>query len=74
MTGIQAIIFGFACAFTWVEVLHLGSRKPFNCVKCLSGWFTLIIAGVWHVEYWPFYLPVGVAVGAIYSALKMRYL
>jgi hypothetical protein len=74
MTGIQAIVFGFSCAFTWVEVLRLGSRKPFNCLKCMCGWFTLIIAGVCHVEYWPFYLPVGVTVGAVFSAIKMRWL
>jgi len=74
MTGIQAIVFGFACAFTWVEVLHLGSRKPFSCLKCMCGWFTLIIAGVWHVEYWSLYLPVGVTVGAVFNAIKFRWL
>jgi hypothetical protein len=74
MTGLQAIIFGFACAFTWVEVLHWGNRKPFKCLKCMCGWLTLIIASCFHVEYWPFYLFVGVAVGAVFSAIKMRWL
>jgi hypothetical protein len=74
MTGTQAIGFGFASAFMWVEVLHLGSRKPFNCLKCMCGWFTMFIALAFHVQFWYFYLPIGLTVGAIYSAIKMRYL
>lgn len=74
MTGIQAIVFGFACAFTWVEVLRLGSRKPFNCLKCMCGWYTLAIAWSFHVQYWLFYLFVGFAVGAMFEGIKMRWL
>lgn len=74
MTGIQAIVFGFACAFVWVEVLKLGRHKPFNCLHCMTGWCTLLIAWLGHVGYWPFYLFVGVTVGAVFSAIKMRWL
>lgn len=74
MTGGQAVLFGFASAFMWVEVLKWGVHKPFNCLHCMCGWFTVLLAVLFHVPFWSFYLPVGVAVGAIYSAIKMRYL
>lgn len=75
MTGYQAMIFGFACAFTWAEVLKWWPNiKPFNCLKCMCGWLTLIIAFMFHVELWPFYLPVGLTVGAVFEGAKMRWL
>lgn len=74
MTGLQATGFGFAVAFMWVEVLKLGSKKPFNCLKCMCAWFTMFIALFFHVQFWYMYLPVGVAVGAVFSAIKLRWL
>lgn len=74
MTGPAVIVFAHACAFLWVEVLHWGSVKPFNCVKCLTGWFALILAFVFHVPHFYLYLPLGVFAGAIYSAIQMKFL
>lgn len=74
MSGPQIVLFAFSCAFTWVEVLRWGSVKPFNCVKCLTGWFAVILAFMFHVEHWYFYLPVGLAAGAVWEGVKMRYL
>lgn len=74
MTGPQVVIFALAFAFTWVEVLKWGSVKPFNCLKCMCGWMALILAFTFHVPFWPFYLPLGVFIGSIFSALKLRWL
>lgn len=74
MTGPQVLFFALACAFTWVEVLKWGVVKPFNCLKCMTGWFAVILAFMFHVEFWPMYLPAGLFVGAIISAIQMRYL
>jgi hypothetical protein len=74
MQGYQVIIIALSMAFTWVEVMKWGVTKPFNCVKCMTGWISLLIAGVFHVPYWPFYLFIGLFSGAMYSAIKMRWL
>jgi hypothetical protein len=74
MPGYCVIIFSLACAFVWVEVLKWGSVRPFNCVKCLTGWFSLILAAHFHVPHFYLYLPLGVFIGAVYSAIQMRWL
>lgn len=74
MTGLQVVVFALAIAFTWVEVLKWGSTKPFNCLKCLTGWVALILAFTFHVEFWWAYLFVGLFVGAVFGAIKMRWL
>ena len=82
------IIIALSMAFCWVEFLHpttaaivfilTGNRlldnKPFNCVKCLTGWISLVI-GVYYFGWLGLvYLPLGVFTGAIFSAILMRYL
>lgn len=74
MTGLQVIVFSLAFSFMWVEVLKWGSVKPFNCIKCLTGWVALILAFTFHVGFWMFYLPVGVTIGAMFEGIKMRWL
>lgn len=74
MPGYAVLIFALACAFVWVELLKWGSVKPFNCVKCLTGWFSLILAAIFHVPHFYLYLPLGLFVGAIFSAIQMRWL
>ena len=74
MTGLQVVVFSLAIAFTWVEVLRLGRHKPFNCLKCMTAWFSLILAFAFHVQFWWAYLFVGVFVGAMFGAIKMRWL
>src|SRR4051812_43418277 len=74
MPGYQALFFALAIAFTWVEVLKWGVTKPFNCVKCMTAWVALILAVVFHTTFWYLYLPAGLFVGAIYSAIKLRWL
>lgn len=74
MTGLQVIVFALAFSFMWVEVLKWGSIKPFNCLKCMTGWMALILAFTFHVEFWYMYLPVGLFCGAVFSAIKFRWL
>ena len=74
MTGLQVIIFALSCAFGWVEILKWGSIKPFNCLKCMTGWFAFILAFAFHVEFWYMYLPVGLFVGAMFEGIRMRWL
>jgi hypothetical protein len=74
MPGYLVILFAFTIAFMWVEILKWGVTKPFNCVKCMSGWLALVIAGLFHTPFWYFYLPLGLFVGSMWSAIKMRWL
>lgn len=74
MSGLQVIIFSLACAFVWVDILKWGVTKPFTCLKCMSGWFAVIFAFSHHVQFWPLYLPLGLTVGAVFSAIKLRWL
>ena len=82
------IIISLAVAFCWVEFIQTttaaiifiltGNRlldnKPFNCVKCLTGWIALIIGVYLHGWLGLIYLPLGVFTGAIFSAIQMRWL
>ena len=82
------IIISLAMAFCWVEFLQpqtaaivfiltsnkLLDNKPFNCIKCLTGWIALIIGVYLHGWLGLVYLPLGVFTGAIFSAIQMRWL
>lgn len=74
IAGWQAVIFSFSFSFTWVYILKIGVTKPFNCITCLTGWTCLLFAFLFHVEMWYLYIFIGLTVGAIFSALKMRWL
>jgi hypothetical protein len=75
MTGLQVIIFALSFAFMWVEVLKWWKHvKPFNCLKCMAGWSAVILAFTFHVEFWYMYLFVGLFVGALFTAIKLRWL
>jgi hypothetical protein len=74
MNGILVIIIALSLAFTWVEVLHWGHKKPFSCLKCMTGWISLILAYSYHIDYWYYYVFIGLFAGAIFSAIKYKYL
>lgn len=70
------LFISLAIANAFVSVFRgaIFQRKPFNCVKCLTGWTALIlglccyqIQGVW-------YLPAGLFVGGLYEEVRMRWL
>lgn len=74
MPGYLVLFFSFSIAFVWVEILRWGVTKPFNCVKCMTSWLSFFMAYAFHTPFWYFYLFAGLMIGAIYSAVKMRYL
>lgn len=74
LSGWFVCLVGLAMAVVWVEKLKWGSVKPFNCVSCLTGWTTLALAFLFHVEVWYLYLFIGAFVGVMYSKICMRYL
>lgn len=74
MKGYQVLLFALSISFTLIEKLKLGMVKPFNCVPCLTGWFSLILAFIFHTEFWYLYLPAGLFAGSMFEALKNRCL
>ena len=70
----EIICLAFSMSFTWVYIFKWGSIKPFNCVTCMAGWFSLII-GYLSVGWWGLaYMPIGMTVAALYSEIRMRWL
>jgi hypothetical protein len=74
LSGPAVLFFSLACAFTWVEIMKWGVTKPFTCIKCMAGWIALLFALIFHVDHPYFYLPAGLFIGAVFEAIKMRYL
>lgn len=74
MTGYEIVFYALVAAFVQIEVIHFGVVKPFNCLKCMTGWYALIIGCVAQGWHGLIFLPIGVFVGAIFSAIQMRWL
>jgi hypothetical protein len=74
MLNWNIIVIALSLAFCQIEVLHFGSVKPFNCFKCMTGWYGLILGCILYGWGGLVYLPVGVFVGAVFSAISMRHL
>jgi len=74
MSGLLVLFFSLSISFVWVEIIKIGKFRPLNCVKCLTGWIALVIAYFFGTEYWYFYLPAGVFIGAMFEGIKMRWL
>jgi hypothetical protein len=69
LTGFEVILFALSISFTLVEV-----AKIFPCLKCVTGWVALLMAIAWHTPFPWLYLFVGLFVGAVFSAIKNRWL
>lgn len=74
MPGYQVIIFALAFAFMWVHNLKWGVTKPFNCMKCMTGWSAFALAFIFGTPHWYLYLPLGLLAGGLFSAIQMRWL
>lgn len=72
MSGPYVLLFSLSIAFTWVEKLKWGVTKPFNCLGCMTGWLSLIMAYLFHTEFWYFYLFAGLLTGSLFDVLKSR--
>lgn len=73
MTGFQCVLFSVSFSFLFTELFKL-TFKPLNCLKCMTGWVALILAFIFNVPFWPFYLFVGAFTGAIIELVIMRWL
>ena len=75
MQSINIVFTALAIAFCWVEFVNPFTKtKPFNCIKCMTGWVGLIIGCYFYNLFGLIYLPIGVFAGAIFEAIKMRWL
>lgn len=72
LSSVEIIIISLSLAFTWVEVLKIGVTKPFNCVSCLTGWIALIVGVIDRGWSGIIFLFIGLFVGALFEAIKMR--
>lgn len=72
MSGLQVIFFALSIAFFWVYILKwFAFTKPFNCLKCMTGWVALLLALLFNVEYAPLYLFAGLFTGAFADRVIM---
>lgn len=74
----EVIGVGFTVAFTIVQArprIKLFMTKPFNCLMCMSAWSTFGAAlGAGYGWSSLLFIPVGYFVGALFDAIKMRWL
>lgn len=71
------VILALSMAFFFVEILSPLLKlnfKPFNCIKCMTGWYALFIGWYFLGGEGTLYLFIGLFAGAIFEAIKMRYL
>jgi hypothetical protein len=75
MSNIELIITALSIAFCWINIIQWPKFKPFNCMMCLTGWLALVLAiltghGIWSILFYP----VGCFAGAMFEAVKYRWL
>lgn len=68
------LFLSISTAFTWVRIWKFGTVKPFTCIKCMSGWLSLLFAWLFHAPEPLIYLPMGLFIGAMFEAIQMRWL
>lgn len=75
LNGFTAVLFSLAIAVFWVNKLQwFRNTKPFNCVGCLCGWLSLLLAWLFAVPNFGFYLFTGWLIGMIFDNLMNKYL
>jgi len=84
MTPFNILLSALALAFCWVHYINPINRKPFNCIKCMAGWLSLLVyaanllcthqLNAIHIACAPLYLACGVFTGALFEAVAMRWL
>jgi hypothetical protein len=82
MSDIETIIIALSMAFCWINFNRWLKVKPFNCMMCMTGWLSAYITGIiiqeqsvigacFHVFAM---FCVGCLAGALFEAIKYRYL
>jgi len=74
MTPIEIIILGLSLAFCWSVINPWYNTKPFNCLMCMSGWFSATLAIFSFGWYFPLFFAIGCFVGGLFEAIRNRYL
>lgn len=78
LSRIEVLGYALALAFFIVEVIpriRLTNRKPFNCMMCMTGWCSLVLALFsGHGWFSGLLMIAGVFIGAVFGAVKMRWL
>lgn len=74
MPGYLVILSGVSFAFAWVDIMKWGVSRPWNCITCLSGWFSLLLAFVFHTHFWYVYLGLGCFAGYLFTTIRMKWL
>ncbi len=52
MSTTEIIIASLAMAFCWVEYFNQIKFRPFNCIKCMTGWFSFALALGGHLVWY----------------------
>ncbi len=75
LTHSQVLLLAFCLAFVWVNIFKLHvDKKPFSCITCMSGWFSLAIGVSCIGWYAVLYMPVAMTIAALYSEVRDRWL
>lgn len=74
MTHIEIIIMGLALSFCWSIINPWYNTKPFNCLMCMTGYFSVSVALFSVGWYCVLFFPVGCLAGAVFTSLRDRYL
>lgn len=87
MNYCEILFASLSLAFCWVHYINTWlakmflynpvnpfTFKPFTCIKCMCGWFSLITGCYIHGTTGLLMLPAGVFTGAMFEAVSMRWL
>jgi len=87
MNCYEVLFASLSIAFCWVHYINVWLanillynpvnpfiNKPFTCIKCMCGWFALLIGCYIHGAQGLLMLPAGVFTGAMFEAFTMRWL
>jgi len=87
MKKIEIIFLALCLAFCWVNYVNAWvsaafaatepnpfAGKPFTCIKCMCGWFALVLGCYVYGVAGVLLLPAGVFTGAMFEAVSMRWL
>lgn len=71
---IKILTIAFSIAFSFQQVVYI-QKKPFNCLMCLTGWLSPIVALAYgYGAYSILFIPVGLLFGALLDNFMRRWL
>lgn len=71
----MVLLTALGISLVWISDIRLFRHtKPFNCMKCLTGWTALTLAFCFNVPFYGAYLFLGALAGAMFDKINNRYL